>query len=111
MLRDSLAKVEKEAAFKPEAGEKYEEVQTEDGLEPGFFLIANVFGTQKYFDDFMTDLRKKGLRPKFFLRSKNGYNYVYLQRYDTVQEARKARDTNFGGKYSGKTWIFGVVGE
>ncbi|WP_139205123.1 PorP/SprF family type IX secretion system membrane protein [Pricia antarctica] len=102
---------ERESAIEPEAGEKYEEVHTEDGLEPGFYLIANVFGTQKYFDAFLVDLKRKGIQPKFFLRSKNGYQYVYLQRYDTIQEARKARDTGFGGKYTGKTWIFRVVSE
>src|SRR5680860_134934 len=131
MVRDSLAKVaqtrtaaiqavkkgkeaevmEKEPEVKAEAGEKYEEVHTEDGLEPGFYLIANVFGTQKYFDAFVTDLKKKGIQPKFFLRSKNGYLYVYLQRYGTIREARTARDTNFGGKYSGNTWIYRVVSE
>ncbi|HZJ19657.1 MAG TPA: PorP/SprF family type IX secretion system membrane protein [Pricia sp.] len=110
--KDKEAEVmEKEPEVQPEAGEKYEEVHTEDGLEPGFYLIANVFGTQKYFDAFVTDLKKKGIQPKFFLRSKNGYLYVYLQRYGTIREARTARDTNFGGKYTGNTWIFRVVSE
>ncbi len=94
-----------------QAGEKYEEVATEDGLEPGFYLIANVFGTKKYFDAFMGDLGKKGMQPKSFFRSKNKYNYAYLERYDSIGEARRARDGNFGGKYSGKTWIFRVVGK
>ncbi len=99
------------AAVTPEENEKYEEVQTEDGLEAGFYLIANVFGTQKYFDRFMSDLRKKGIQPKSFLRSKNGFNYVYLQRYTSIQKARNARDNNFDGKYDGKTWIFRVISE
>jgi len=93
-----------------QAGEKYEEVTNEDGLEPGFYLIANVFGTKKYFDAFMNDLGRKGVQPKSFFRSKNNYNYAYLERYDTIDEARRARDGNFGGKYNGKTWIFRVVG-
>lgn len=96
---------------KPEAGEKYEEVVTEDGLEPGFYLIANVFGTKKYFDAFMQDLRKKGIEPGSFLRGKNNYNYAYLKRYNTISEARRARDNKFDGKYQGKTWIFRVIGE
>jgi len=94
---------------KPQAGEKYEEVNTEDGLEPGFYLITNVFGTKKYFDAFMKDLTNKGLEPKSFLRSLNNYNYVYLKRYDTMAEARAARDSKFDGRYPDKTWIFRVV--
>tara|TARA_R110002167_G_scaffold91083_16_gene245023 strand:- start:3237 stop:4811 length:1575 start_codon:yes stop_codon:yes gene_type:complete len=108
--QERLAQQTKEKV-KPEANEKYEEVGTEDGLKPGFYLIANVFGTQKYYEAFMKDLTKKGLQPKSFLRSLNNYNYVYLQRYDTMAEARKARDSKFGGKYADKTWIYRVVGD
>lgn len=101
---------EREKAERPRENEKYEEVATEDGLGPGYYLIANVFGTKKYFDSFMGTLRTKGLRPKSFFRSLNKYNYVYLERYDTMQEARNARDSKFNGRYPDKTWIFRVVG-
>ena len=93
---------------KPQAVEKYEEVVGEDGLIPGYYLIANVFGTKKYFDAFMANLTKKGLQPKSFFRSKNKYNYVYLKKYDTMDEARKARDSKFSGRYADKTWIYRV---
>lgn len=112
MAEEEPVKTAQEAEeIKPEAGEKYEETTTEDGLEPGYYLIANVFGTKKYFDAFMKDLTDKGLNPKSFFRSKNKYNYTYLGRYDTMAEARKARDSKLGGRYQGKTWIFRVVGE
>ncbi|MDT7830678.1 PorP/SprF family type IX secretion system membrane protein [Pricia sp. S334] len=98
-----------EEAVTPRTGEKYQEVQTADGLPPGYYLITNVFGTKKYFDAFMADLRKKGLRPKSFRHGEHNYRYVYLQRYNLIKEARRARDSNYGGKYLGKTWIFRVV--
>ncbi len=101
--------VEEDPADRPQAGEKYEEVNTEDGLEPGYYLITNVFGTKKYFDAFMKDLTERGLEPKSFLRSLNNYNYVYLKRYDTMAEARRARDSKYDGRYPDKTWIFRVV--
>ncbi|MBG49451.1 MAG: hypothetical protein CML05_14290 [Pseudozobellia sp.] len=106
--KEALARQEEEA--KPQAGEKYEEVKTEDGLEPGYYLIANVFGTKKYFDAFMTDLKSKGMNPGSFVRSKNNFNYAYLERFNTMQEARAARDSNYNGRYEGNTWIFRVVG-
>lgn len=105
------AKEEVKEVVKVQAGEKYEEVITEEGLEPGYYLIANVFGTKKYFDAFMEDLKKKGMYPGSFVRSKNNYNYVYLERYNTISHARSARDNRFGGKYQAKTWIFRVVGK
>jgi hypothetical protein len=110
---DSIAAVRKEEALaqaeKPKAGEKYEEAKTEDGLEPGYYLITNVFGTKRYFDGFMKTITARGLQPKSFYRSVNKYNYVYLERYDTLSEARKARDSKFNGRYTDSTWIFRVV--
>lgn len=108
--------VEKPKSIKKEvvvvqAGEKYEEVAKEGSLEPGYYLIANVFGTKKYFELFMKDMKKKGLTPGSFYRSKNRFNYVYLGKYNTIKEARVARDGKLNGKYTSKTWIFRVTGE
>lgn len=107
---DSLAEVQnQEVEVKP--NEKYEEVVSADGLQPGFYLIANVFGTKKYFENFMRTLQAQGLEPKSFYRSLNKYNYVYLKRYATIEEARQARDSRFNGRYTDKTWIFRVRGD
>jgi len=108
---DSMARVgrEKEVVVQPD--EKYEEVVTSDGLEPGFYLIANVFGTERYFLNFIKTLQNQGLEPKSFLRSLNGYNYVYLERYNTIEEARTARDSQFNGQYTKALWIFRVRGK
>jgi type IX secretion system PorP/SprF family membrane protein len=99
----------KEEVVELKKGEVYEEVASGDGLEPGFYLIANVFGTKRYYEAFMKKLTDEGLQPKSFYRAKNKYNYVYLNRYDTMQEARKARDSKYGGRYEGKTWIYRVL--
>ncbi|SDQ69923.1 PorP/SprF family type IX secretion system membrane protein [Flagellimonas zhangzhouensis] len=108
--QDSIAALQNEKVVL-QVNEKYEEVESEDGLAPGFYLIANVYGTQKYFQSFMKSLKDKGLEPKSFYRSLNKYNYVYLERYNTMDEARKARDSKFFGKYPDKTWIFRVLSE
>jgi type IX secretion system PorP/SprF family membrane protein len=92
----------------PEKGEKYQEVSGEEGLEPGFYLIANVFGTKKYYTSFMQRLSDSGLQPKSFYRDSNKFNYVYLKRYNSIGEARKARDSKFDGRYEGDLWIFRI---
>ena len=107
--KDSVAQLQNQKVV-VQPNERYEEVENEDGLEPGFYLIANVYGTKKYFDNFMKTLREKGLEPKSFYRSFNKYNYVYLERYNTMDEARKARNSKFFGKYGDKLWIFRVKG-
>lgn len=110
--QDSIVAIEQTRKVDVLPGEKYEEVANTsiDGLAPGFYLIANVFGTKKYFDAFMKDMTNKGLNPGSFYRSKNKYNYVYLGKYNTIEEARKARNSNLNGSYTGKTWIFRVKG-
>ncbi len=115
-MQDSINKAqEKEKAeievVELKKGEVYEEVAASDGLEPGFYLIANVFGTKRYYEAFMKKLTDEGLQPKSFYRAKNKYNYVYLNRYDSMQEAREARDSKYGGRYEGKTWIYRVLGK
>ncbi len=117
--QDSIVAIEREQAelaqrnevVKPKTGEKYEEVAKEGALSPGYYLIANVFGTKRYFEAFMAEMTKKGLNPKSFYRDLNKYNYVYLAKYNSIKEARQARDSNLGGKYKDKTWIFRVTGE
>ncbi|MEM1258159.1 MAG: type IX secretion system membrane protein PorP/SprF, partial [Bacteroidota bacterium] len=105
---DSIAASElnKDVVLLP--NERYEEVVKEEGLEPGFYLIANVFGTKKYYENFMKTLKGRGLSPGSFYRKVNGYNYVYLKRYNSIDVARKARDSNFDGKYQDKLWIFRI---
>src|SRR5690606_16850266 len=107
--QDSLTKLQTQTVeLRP--NEKYEEVQGEEGLEPGFYLIANVYGTQKYFDNFMKTLRAKGLEHNSLYRKRHKYSYDYLERYSIMDEARQARDSNFNGKYPDKIWIFRVRG-
>ncbi len=101
----------KNEVVKPKAGERYEEVTKEGSLAPGYYLIANVFGTKRYFDAFMADMKKRGISAGSFYREANKYNYVYLGRYTSIIEARKARESKLDGKYLEKTWIFRVTGE
>lgn len=88
---------------------QYEEVPIEDGLNPGFYLIANVYENKRNYEKFVKSLIAQGLRPNHFYREFNKYYYVYLNRYDTLENARKARDSQFNGQYQAKTWIFRVL--
>ena len=108
---ETLKTAQKREKVVPQAGEKYEEAVNEEGLQPGYYLIANVFGTKRYYEAFMKTLRDKGLNPGSFYRASRKYNYVFLGRYNTIREARQARDSKLNGKYPDKTWIFRVVRE
>jgi len=110
-IAESKAMAMRNEVVEVKAGEKYEEVTKEGSLEPGYYLIANVFGTKKYLDAFLADMKKRGINAKSFFREKNKYNYVYLAKFDFIKDARQARDSKLNGKYTDKIWIFRVTGE
>jgi hypothetical protein len=89
-------------------GRVYQEVAAEEGLESGYYLIANVFETERYLNAFVEDLKKIGITPKTFYRRTNGYNYVYLERFTTFTDADRARKSQFAGGYPGELWIFRI---
>ncbi|HUH47975.1 MAG TPA: type IX secretion system membrane protein PorP/SprF, partial [Arenibacter sp.] len=97
-------------AGKPITKGHYEEERLE-GEKAGFYLIANVYGTQKYRDIFIQTLQKKGINASSIFVPKKKYDYVYLERYDTLSEAEAAKDSKFGGKYTERIWIFRVLGD
>ena len=78
------------------------------GVQSGYYMIANVFATEKYRNNFMDKLNGRKLDPKYFLNHKNNWNYVYLKRYDTWQEAVSAHKSNINGTYSDDMWIMNV---
>ncbi|WP_167959363.1 PorP/SprF family type IX secretion system membrane protein [Saonia flava] len=86
----------------------YEEAVSENNQLPGYYLIANVYRTKVYFEKFIKTLEGKGLQPKSFYRTVSKYNYVYLERYDSIEEAEKARLSKYNGKYPDSTWIFRI---
>jgi lipopolysaccharide export system protein LptA len=95
----------------PLSKQRYEEARGENGLTPGYYLIANVFKEEQNFKKFMRILSDRGLQPNSFVRSSNQYHYIYLERYDTLEDVRAARDSQFNGQYTDETWIFRVVGK
>jgi type IX secretion system PorP/SprF family membrane protein len=111
MAAREVEKAKNEEVVDPEKGERYEEAVLSDDIRPGYYLIVNAFGTEKYYTLFMESLTRKGLNPKSFFRTGRKLNYVYLERYETMKEARDARDSKFFGRYSDTIWIFRVKGE
>ena len=107
---DKIAQQEK---VKPtndtETKERYEEVPIEDDLSSGYYLIAKVYKDKVNYKKFIRSLKTQGLQPNHFYRSFNKFYYVYLDRYDSLDNAKKARDSRFSGHYQDTTWIFRVL--
>ncbi len=78
------------------------------GVQSGYYMIANVFATNKYFNKFMGKLNNQNLNPNYFINHKNDWKYVYLKRYDTWQEAVSAYKTKINGTYHDDIWIMNI---
>ncbi|WP_282144282.1 PorP/SprF family type IX secretion system membrane protein [Cellulophaga baltica] len=78
------------------------------GVKTGFYVIANVYKTEKYLNAFMKNLQNRGLSPKKFYNKENGLFYVYLADYEVKQEAETAYVSNLNGKYNDEKWIMQV---
>jgi len=57
---------------------------------------------------FMNKLQAEGFDADFIDNPKNGLKYVYIDRYETWQEAAKAYRSNMNGAYDGDMWIMNV---
>ncbi|TLP80731.1 type IX secretion system membrane protein PorP/SprF [Maribacter sp. ACAM166] len=75
----------------------------------GYYVVANVYKGGKYMDRFLSTLTSKGINADFIDNPNNGLKYVYLQRYETFEEALVAHDSNLNGMYEGATWIMNVA--
>lgn len=78
------------------------------GVKSGFYLIANVFKTEKYLNAFMESLRQQGLNARQFYNKENGLNYVYLAGYNFKEDAEMAYVSNLNGKYNDEKWIMQI---
>ncbi|WP_338039168.1 type IX secretion system membrane protein PorP/SprF [Maribacter litopenaei] len=74
----------------------------------GYYVVANVYKGGQYLDKFLNTLESRGINANYIDNPNNGLKYVYLERYDSWEEAVAAHDTNFNGAYEGNTWIMNV---
>ncbi len=72
---------------------------------PGYYLTAGVFSNQSNADRLKRRLQNEGMQVGIFQDPGNSYYYVFLMRYDNIQNAQAAQRSNLNGRYSGETWI------
>lgn len=77
-------------------------------VEKGYYLVTGIFKRKPYFEKGMAKLKKMGLNPKWFKNPKDTYLYVYLDRYDTLDEAKVVLSSDYDGKYDGDLYILKI---
>ena len=89
-------------------GIKSKKYKNLDGVKDGYYIVANVYKGGKYMNDFIGDMNEKGFNSNYIENPSNGLKYVYLERYDTWQEATEAYKSNMNGNYENDLWVMNV---
>ncbi|MEX0273637.1 MAG: type IX secretion system membrane protein PorP/SprF, partial [Flavobacteriaceae bacterium] len=79
-----------------------------DGVEDGYYLVANVYKNDQYLNSFIDKLDRKGIQAGYIDNPNNGLKYAYLERFDTWEEAKKAYESNADGLYDDAMWVMDV---
>ncbi len=79
-----------------------------EGVQDGYYVVANVYKGGHYMDKFMNDLNEQGFVTDYIDNPDNGLKYVYLERHDSWEDAAEAYKSSLGGSYDGDLWIMNV---
>ncbi len=77
-------------------------------MQDGYYLVANVYKGTHYLNRFVDSLKSKGIEANYINNTKNGLKYVYLQRFDSREEALAAYNNKLDGRYDDDLWIMNV---
>ncbi len=77
-------------------------------IEKGYYLITNIFKRENYFERGMSRLKSQGLEPQFFRNPKDNYIYVYLKRFNDLEEAKQSLFSNVNNTYNGDLYILKI---
>ncbi|QLG45277.1 PorP/SprF family type IX secretion system membrane protein [Costertonia aggregata] len=89
-------------------GVKSRKFKNLEGVDDGYYIVANVYEGGYYLNKFVNDLNEQGVPADYFENRNNGLKYVYLERHDTWEEAVEAYKSDVGGNYRGDMWIMNV---
>lgn len=77
-------------------------------VKDGYYVVANVYKGTQYLDKFIDKLGQEGISANYIDNPNNGLKYVYLQRFDTWEDAVAAHNSQLNGTYDGNLWIMNV---
>ncbi len=79
-----------------------------DGMDAGYYIIANVYSAQENVAKFVGKMKERGIKAGVFLNPKNNLWYVYLKKHDTWREALISYYSNVDNTYFDSIWIMSI---
>ena len=80
-----------------------------EGVEDGYYIVANVYKGTTYLDKFVDKLNADGIQASYIDNPNNGLKYVYISRFDSWRDAEAAVKTGLNGAYAGDLWVMNVA--
>ena len=105
------SQIDKKSSLKKKSAEKkirIKKLKATKGIEPGYYLIVNVFSKKHYADRFVDKLKNQQLDPQFFVYPKNKYRYVYVAKNNSKEEIIKLYKSHLNGGYDKEKWIMHI---
>jgi type IX secretion system PorP/SprF family membrane protein len=79
-----------------------------DGVDPGYYIIANVFSEQENTDKFIKKMKDRGIDAGFFSNPENGFRYVYLKKHYNWRDALISYYSNVNNTYFESVWLMSI---
>lgn len=77
-------------------------------VEPGYYVIANVFSEQENTDKFLKKMKDRGVQADYFMNPANGFRYVYLKKHSSWREALISYYSNVNNTYFETVWLMSI---
>lgn len=79
-----------------------------EGMDSGYYIIANVYSAQENAEKFISKMSERGIKAGVFLNPKNNFRYVYLKKHATWREALISYYSNVDNTYFDSIWIMSI---
>lgn len=78
------------------------------GVDEGYYVVVGVFSKAAKLLKQVRKLKKKGFNAGFLSHSENNLNYLYLDKYDSWQNALEDCSTEFNDRFNEDLWVLNV---
>lgn len=80
------------------------------GIKKGYYLVTKVLISSTIAENKTLEQKQNGLRKSAFFTTASGdWNYVYIERFDKAEDAKKAYQSNYNNKYKDPIWILPIL--
>ena len=79
-------------------------------IKKGYYLISTVYTENYKAVNKVNELKQKGIsKCGYFTTSSGEINYVFVERYEKLEDIKKAYDTKYNNKYKETLWILPIL--